>query len=964
MLLPLVLLMACDSGTSVSGSDSTNDSGSSNPSYLSIELQKNGSGEKVSDLQITLGDSITVFAVSRSSENKFIGNVPASWSLSGDIGSFNIQSGGKEAIFSAQSIGSGYVSVSYQGLSQKIDIVVSPPDTTTLSLDDPTVNASAVFPNSDLTTFTLTNTGDIEATGISSTIATPFAIDGSSNCTTTLSAGDSCSIVVRFSPPGEGVFSEDLNISYFDGDSTQQIQKSISQNGVAETLGLAANYPVNGASLLQYVTVSDANETFYNQADTACSGAETVYANCIHAGEVKKSVTGATSCNGLTALDQLGAFDWTCDDSSGFATFYSQLKNNQGLSNLIDFSALDFLDNKIVVMNAGYKAGESPLEKWWSPSSNPIYDLPASTSNTQLSLDGVDDDAGGPDQVFISGTIFVVDSSMNSDGYNFKKNRLAIVVKPGEVLSFEGDSSSYNFMTVTADFVWLEGKFNCSGSSFNAAVGIKNYRNMLRFNMAEVYGANGEGVDSYSADGADGMVNSSFYNNGGIGFKLARGAYIRNSNFYGNGSAGLTYSYGLDAKNIRAYNNGGTGISQYYSSSAKMENIIAYGNGTDGLILGDNTKAYNLYLANNGKAGLRVPSGKVNNYLVNVSLVNNKDKGFDSYGGVTSTLVNALVANNNSSGTSASSAYTHLNSTFINNTGTAIGSSYRSGSDYINTVVINNNNAMMGGSAPAASNALFHHFLVDYVEGKAIDVRNATGQDFSGILAIQDFGLVSGVACDVGAGSPLVDSTCTLTGSNGEAIPSASGATFYTDMNLTNSFVGKVTSDSINLDHTLGQASYASISDFSAFENSMRTWGKDGSGFPSFDEQGACDTGEICQIWDFRLKASDTVLRNRSFDGRTANEDFVAGTTCPSAVQGNVVITDQASRTFLIHAYEIMFDGAGNDNGLCESNEACIYTPNLGTYQGHGDYLNNGTCDFQDGTVTDVEMYAFPTNGV
>jgi hypothetical protein len=58
-----------------------------------------------------------------------------------------------------------------------------------------------------------------------------------------------------------------------------------------------------------------------------------------------------------------------------------------------------------------------------------------------------------------------------------------------------------------------------------------------------------------------------------------------------------------------------------------------------------------------------------------------------------------------------------------------------------------------------------------------------------------------------------------------------------------------------------------------------------------------------------------------------------------------------------------MQDEIGDDDGLCESNEACIYSPNFGVYQGHGDYLVGGTCTFQNGTVTGVQMYAYPNNG-
>jgi len=49
-----------------------------------------------------------------------------------------------------------------------------------------------------------------------------------------------------------------------------------------------------------------------------------------------------------------------------------------------------------------------------------------------------------------------------------------------------------------------------------------------------------------------------------------------------------------------------------------------------------------------------------------------------------------------------------------------------------------------------------------------------------------------------------------------------------------------------------------------------------------------------------------------------------------------VVITDQNStpRTFLVNATERLFDERGNDNGLCESDESCVYSPNIGAYQG------------------------------
>jgi hypothetical protein len=184
-------------------------------------------------------------------------------------------------------------------------------------------------------------------------------------------------------------------------------------------------------------------------------------------------------------------------------------------------------------------------------------------------------------------------------------------------------------------------------------------------------------------------------------------------------------------------------------------------------------------------------------------------------------------------------------------------------------------------------------------------------------------------------------------------------------VDLTSAFVGKITLDSSNASHSSGTASYASITDWLNFDHQFRGWGLDGSAFPNADHATSCASGNTCRIWDWSLSSSDTVIRNRSNDGSTANADFVAGSTCPAAVHGNKALTDGQStaNTFLVNALEILGDEIGDDDGLCESSEACIYSPNFGAYQGHGDYLAAGTCTFQNGTVTGVQMYAYPTNG-
>jgi hypothetical protein len=76
------------------------------------------------------------------------------------------------------------------------------------------------------------------------------------------------------------------------------------------------------------------------------------------------------------------------------------------------------------------------------------------------------------------------------------------------------------------------------------------------------------------------------------------------------------------------------------------------------------------------------------------------------------------------------------------------------------------------------------------------------------------------------------------------------------------------------------------------------------------------------------------------------------------------VASDQQTppNTFLINAVEIVDDGIGDDDGLCESTERCIYSPHpLGAYQGEGQ-LSARPCVFQNapsGGVSNVILYGY-----
>ena len=63
----------------------------------------------------------------------------------------------------------------------------------------------------------------------------------------------------------------------------------------------------------------------------------------------------------------------------------------------------------------------------------------------------------------------------------------------------------------------------------------------------------------------------------------------------------------------------------------------------------------------------------------------------------------------------------------------------------------------------------------------------------------------------------------------------------------------------------------------------------------------------------------------------------------------------------LREAVEIQGDGIGNDNLLCEAGEHCLYTPNIGAYQGSGVLVKYPT---PAGPGNDITLWKYPVNGV
>jgi len=122
---------------------------------------------------------------------------------------------------------------------------------TLLVSESPQYDFGAVFKSSVASkTFTVTNTGDVDATSVaegSPTLVAPFAYAGGTfpgtggTCDVTVEADDSCTLVVEFSPTSVGDFTDTIRMTYDNGLGAQTATRDILGTGALATLTITGS---------------------------------------------------------------------------------------------------------------------------------------------------------------------------------------------------------------------------------------------------------------------------------------------------------------------------------------------------------------------------------------------------------------------------------------------------------------------------------------------------------------------------------------------------------------------------------------------------------------------------------------------------------------------------------------------------------------------------------------------------
>ncbi|MDH5446695.1 MAG: Ig-like domain-containing protein [Gammaproteobacteria bacterium] len=682
--------------------------------------------------------------------------------------------------------------------------------------------------------------------------------------------------------------------------------------------------------------ITDDGENIFNASNTTCEGTTTP---CIHGAElVSFTVPGYETCANLSATDSLDVFSWVCDQTTNPIRMISNgLKENKNLSDLINFNTSTWLSISVTLYENDSERFSLAPATWWG---NSII-----TNNSGGNLDS-------------AGNIYLITLDTSST-YTIGADHVSLLIKPG--ITLNGPATGTDIISANnRKFLWLEGSIDA----------VSDDRGIVFENIGFSVLRNIDVKNANTGDFSRGihLINSSFNkltnirteNHRFFGLRLDTGSNnntVKNITASNNGLCGI---YGRDIENnnfISLFANGNLCGIYFYSNSNnnKFRNLVT-ANNQYGVYLrsSTNNRLDDIKTYNNSVSGLHIDASS-SNYLNNILSTNNG--ATDSNGGVVlngqegavqgNTLSNVTVANNYYSGVYIYQASNNnlLNVASLNNGRTNL---------EFGGVMFNGAN-----SNTLANLAASHGYY-------GISFWSSENNHITGQLNLGNNNPGSDCHIDLSSTAGLT-SSCTNNGT--------SNAVYVTDTSLASSFIGKViTDDSQNSSQPTnedGTTDYANISDWFSFENTFRNWGIDGNAFPASNQQGSCTAGN-CRIWDWSVLGTDNIIHDVLSVPLAGDISNITSHTwqispaptgqadCDNVVNGSQFNVDHCESTFLRNTVEINTDNIGNNNGLCESGETCLYTPNIGHFQGQGNLISAG--DFVNGVLTDIILLKYESN--
>lgn len=791
-------------------------------------------------------------------------------------------------------------------------------------------------------TLTLQNSGVAPATNVTlSSLSAPFSFGAGSTCNTSsafvLAGGTSCTVELEFSPAHIASFTQTLGVSYHNSETTVSFDRTVDAQ---VRLVVEPVYPANGSRWTDWVRFQDEGFSIVEQPGNSCRGVTEDEENaCIHGGEMRKVVVpGETSCTDLTISDTLGQFSWGCSVISGKATFYSVFNQNSSFRSLVDLTATppQFKTATVTVQKSGLPLDTSVSAAWWEDAAHDFIELP----DNSLPTDPVEVLSPTAGKVTV---YYFRDANRLTSGYRLSADSSHVVVIGPQQYQLMHNGSTENGCSnsaavmeqcvigqVNGNYNWYEINLHGQGAVQGLYLVSKDAGKASTFNSVRrsMFSSTTYALQLEASVTSQGIKLNNITANwatssSGYGLSMQNARLNRIHGFRSN----LSVQFGIVLNNAR---------DNVFNDIIVTNVVSSGGDGTGIGIAGTSqrNRFVRLLLGASGNAGIKLFDGADANVFQNVTITHSgSDLGL----------------------TGAITVYSDRNQ-FANITITGMGHPTNTSPMGAGIFLIGGSDCSAGITS-SADNNIFHNTSVSHATIGVYDCAT-DNNTFSGGLILQN----NFVGCANGPTSGISAVTCSTTTPFSNAANRAA----------TPAFVGK-TADT-NHPGASGRlyASSASITSWHSFERPSRIWGKNGTGPADVTNRGSC-YGTACQIYDLALASADTAVRNMTHAAPswTGNGAFTPGITCPDAVHGDVsglaetmYSQNLVTQAYLLHATEVVGDYSGNEDGICNSNEVCLYSPNYGYYQGHGSTAE--ACTFVDGTTSGVSgarVYAYPSNG-
>ncbi len=800
--------------------------------------------------------------------------------------------------------------------AEECDMTPNPPaESGILKANFPLLPPNVTFGMSAFASFTFVNSSAVDSvTDLTfSTVNSPFFIDENS-CGTTLAPGATCGITIRYSPLTVGPQGVGFTAQYKVNSVSFTLGRGLSSAGATAVVPL----------LEMYTGQSNWNDHVIAGTDFAapspCLGSENGFFACTHSGEMRRVEINDTllTCANAYAEDSELALKWKCDSTTfpGKVAFVaSGFQEGKSLKSLIDFTGATWKPLRVQIKKGAQVVAQTPVSIWWS---NPMQVLT---------------DAG--QTLASTGTVYLIKNPLVPSGINkgfhINADKISVVSGPSGILAttntpaatancnddgeLSGPTSIRSFCVGNQRFLWLEVSATYSDVVSAGSVYIANGSSFVR--------VIGSRLNYATAGPTNRAIHiESSKNNAVIGNVIDNflvGVFIKSSDF------NILHDVFFDGANQGGPVGAGVVIDGIGADFNRINKVRIGRTGTGVYFVGPNPHAGNQltnFNISNVVTGVAIEAGHSNSVIHN---------------GIVSSTTNGAI---------------------IEGTLTRIS----------NMSVIGA--AGQGLETSTAADTLINQFLTLnasrglYLIGGTTIFSQVSSMVQGGMYSINADGGATVVG--YGANQQATSPGCLL---NGNSPCGFYGGTFASIGAVSSSdFVGR-TSDSVNTTvgaKTLGPSgtiAFSLASDWFWFANFLRSWNRSGANFAvetSFRTKAS--PGDLLAIYDFTPKPTAPFL-NRSGNGATANNTFVPGAACPSSVDGNQTGVDSSTTGYLLNAAEILDDQVGNDDGFCQSNESCVYSPNFGFYQGHGDYRSR-ECIFNSmAGLTGIRIFGYPFNG-